>query len=176
MRYLLSTLLVCSIIASQAQDRVNPVIKSYGGIFNIPGATVKPDPNQEYKIVVDVYGGADDKKDLDWSLHNVARMLNLHAVGGVPAENMKVVLALHAQSTFSTLSDKAYKKQFGTANPNTNLIKELKEAGVKITVCGQSLRARGFEKDELRGEIEVATSMLTTVTHYQNLGYILLKF
>ena len=176
MKYLLSFLasfIFCSVLA---QERVNPVIKEYGGIYAIPEATVKPDPEQDYKIVIDVYGGAEDKTEIDRSLNNVARMLNLHAVGGVPAEKMKVVLALHGQSTYSTLDHASYRKKFDVDNPNAELMKALKDAGVKITLCGQSMRSRGFEAGELLDEVEVATSMLTTVTHYQNLGYMLLRF
>ena len=176
MKYSLGLLLICLFFISHSQERVNPVIKGYGGIYEIPDATVKPDPEQDYKIVIDVYGGTKDKAELDRSLNNVARMLNLHAVGGVPKEKMKVVLAMHGQSTYSTLNDEAYKKEFGMDNPNTGLLKELKEAGVKITVCGQSLKGRGFSSEKLSDEVEIATSMLTTVTHYQMQGYQLLKF
>lgn len=176
MKYLSSLLLVFLFFTVQAQEKVAPVIKNFGRIYAIPEATVRPDPNQDYKIVIDVYGGASDKSEIDRSLNNVARMLNLHAVGGVPAEKMDVVLALHGKSTYSILDDEAYRNQFGTSNPNATLVKELKEAGVKVTVCGQSLRGRGFEENQLLNEVEIATSMLTTVTHYQNLGYLLLKF
>jgi len=176
MKILLPAFLVFIVSISEAQEKVNPVIKEYGGIYPIPEATVTPDPNQEYKIIIDVYGGADNKTEIDRALNNVARMLNLHAVGGVPAEQMDVVLAVHGQSTYSSLTDEAYRAQFGTENPNVGLIKALKDAGVRIALCGQSMRGRGFQSDQLLEEIEVATSMLTTVTHYQNLGYTLLKF
>lgn len=176
MKNLLTFTFLLLYVFTYAQEKVNPVIKSYGGIYEIPDATVKPDPDQEYKIVIDVYGGAEDKAAIDRSLNNVARMLNLHAVGGVPAENLKVVLALHGKSTFSTLNDVAFQEKFGRSNPNINLMKELKEAGVKITVCGQSLKGRGLEPNELAEEVELATSMLTTVTYYQHQGYVLLKF
>ena len=89
---------------------------------------------------------------------------------------MKVVLAIHAESTYSTMNNEAYQIKFGTDNPNTPLIKALKDAGVKITVCGQSLKARKVGVNQLLPEIEVATSMLTTVTRYQLSGYTILKF
>ena len=176
MKYLLHLSCVLFLFSVSAQDKVNPVIKHFGGIYAVPNATVKPDPRQDYNIVIDVYGGAEDKSEIDRSLNNVARMLNLHAIGGVPVEKMSVVLALHGQSTYSTLDHVTYQEQFGMDNPNAELMIALKEAGVVITVCGQSLVGRGFNADQLHDEVEVATSMLTTVTHYQNLGYMLLKF
>ncbi|MEM9326587.1 MAG: DsrE family protein [Bacteroidota bacterium] len=168
--------IIISFTSLAQSQKVNPVIKDFGAIYEIPEATVKPDPNQEYRIVIDVFGGTVDKSLLDRSLNNVARMLNLHAVGGVPPEKMDVVLALHGQSTYSTLDDKTYEERFGNPNPNAELMKALKSAGVKITVCGQSLIGRNFKPDQLLDEVEVATSMLTTVTHYQNLGYMMLRF
>lgn len=165
-----------SLTFSFGQNRVNPVVENFGGIYDIPDASVKPDPNLEYKVVVDVYGGSDDKEKIDRSLNNVARMLNLHVVGGVDANNMKVVLAVHGGSTFSILNDETYNTKFGVDNPNTPLIRELKEAGVKLTVCGQSLKGRSIESNQVNKDVELATSMLTTVTMYQMLGYSLLKF
>ena len=176
MKYTIAVIILVFTFSSIAQERVNPIIENFGGIYEVPEATVLPDSKSDYKIVVDVYGGASDKSDLDRSLNNVARMLNLHAVGGVPKDKISVVIALHGQSTYSTLNDQTYKNEFGLVNPNGNLMKELKEAGVKIVVCGQSLRSRGFSSVQLRKEVEIGVSMLTTVTHYQNQGYKLLKF
>lgn len=176
MKNLLPLLLLVSSIITYSQERVNPVIKNFGGIYDISEATVKPDSSLEYKIVIDVLGGSDDPKEIDASLNNVARMLNLHAVGGVDISQMKVVLAIHGKSTYSTMSDDAYSAKFGVNNPNTPLIKELREAGVKLTVCGQSLIGRKVGVEQLLPELEVATSMLTTITTYQLKGYALLKF
>jgi intracellular sulfur oxidation DsrE/DsrF family protein len=176
MKNLLPLLLLVSSINTYSQERVNPVIKNFGGIYDIPEATVKPDSSVAYKIVIDVVGGSEDPNEIDASLNNVARMLNLYAVGGADFEKINVVLAIHGKSTYSTMNDNSYKAKFGVKNPNTPLIEELKEAGVKITVCGQSLKGRNVSTDQLLPEIEVATSMLTTVTTYQMKGYALLKF
>lgn len=163
-------------LAIFSQERVNPVIRNFGGIYGIPEATIKPEPDIQYNIVIEVFGGAGDPKIIDGSINNVARMLNLYAVGGADIQKISVVLAIHGKSTYSTLNDAEYEEKFGVANPNTPLIKELKAAGVKITVCGQSLKGRKVNSDQLLPEIEVATSMLTTVTTYQMKGYALLKF
>lgn len=176
MKYIIALFVLVGPTLCLAQERVNPVVRGFGSIYDIPEASIKPDPDLEYKIVIDVYGGADDKKTIDRSLNNVARMLNLHAVGGVPPENMKVVLAMHGGSTFSILDDATYNSKFGVDNPNTPLIKELKGAGVKLAVCGQSLKGRSIASDQVNENVELATSMLTTVTMYQLRGYSLLKF
>ncbi|MEO0555732.1 MAG: DsrE family protein [Bacteroidota bacterium] len=163
-------------LASHAQKRVNPVIKNYGGIYEIPDATVVADGEIEYKIVVDVVTGAENSDEVAWGLNNVARMLNLHAVSGADMNRMKVVLAIHGSATYAIMENRYFKKRFGVDNPNSPLIQELKAAGVKLTVCGQSLISRDVAVKNVIEEVEIATSMLTTVTTHQLKGYALLKF
>lgn len=158
-----------------AQEKVNPVIKNFGGIYDIPQATVKP-TLEEYNIVIDVVTNQGDKETLSYSLNNVARLINLHAIGGADPERINVVLAIHGPMTYSILNNEAYKEKFQVDNPNIQLIKELKQAGVKLTVCGQSLKGRQVNPEQVLNEVDIATSMLTTVTTYQLKGYALLKF
>ncbi|TRX51600.1 DsrE family protein [Fulvivirga sp. M361] len=173
--------LICSIgifvsLSIQAQEKINPVIKNFGGIYDIPEATVKADPEAEYKVIIDVVSGASDPKEIAWGLKNVARMINLHAVSGADISKMKVVLAIHGPVAYTIMKNSAFKDRFGTDNPNIALIKELKDAGVKLAVCGQSLIGREIPVKKVLPEVEIATSMLTTVTTYQLKGYVLLKF
>ena len=56
------------------------------------------------------------------------------------------------------------------------LINALSEAGVRLTVCGQSLISRGIKVENVNNKVEIATSMLTTVTTLQLKGYAYLKF
>jgi intracellular sulfur oxidation DsrE/DsrF family protein len=177
MRYaLLLTLGLFVISALEAQEEVNPVVKDFGGIYAIPEATVTPDPSLNYQIVVDVFSGAPEPDSLGAGLNNVARMLNLHAVGGVPPEQMEVVLAIHGRATFGILDNDTYRELYGMDNPNAPRVGALKNAGVKLTVCGQSLLARGFTTEQVLPEIEVATSMLTTVAMYQLRGFAVFRF
>lgn len=175
MKRLFFLLLVIS-FASSAQERQNPIIKSYGGIYDIPNATIKPDPSLEYNIVIDVMTGPASPGEINPSLDNVARLLNLHAVGGVPADKIHIVLAVHNESAVAMMNNEAYQKRFKMDNPNLDLLKELQQAGVRIAVCGQSLIKRNIDPLKLAPNIEIATSMLTTVTTYQLKGYVALKF
>jgi len=173
---LLAVLFVLAANSLSAQQMINPVIKGFGGIMDAPHATEKPDPNMEYKIVIDVATGESDPKQAMYSLVNVARLLNLHAMGGVPKENMHVVLAIHANAVWSVLDNDSYKAKYGVDNPHIPLFKELNDAGVKIFACSQSLMGRNIDHKKLAPGVEVATSMLTTLTTYQLKGYAMLKF
>lgn len=176
MRLLLLAAFCCLLSPLSAQERVFPVVPSFGGIFPIDSATVRPDPRLVYKIMVDAYSGAPEPTELAPSLNNVARMLNLHAVGGVPPGKMNVVVAIHGGATFATLGNELFREKYGVDNPNIPLIRELKAAGVKLVVCGQSLLGRDIPTTAILPEIELATSMLTTVSMYQMKGYGVFKF
>lgn len=162
--------------AALSQEMINPVIKGYGGIFDAPHATEKPDPNIEYKVIIDVVTGASKMDEPFYSIVNVARLMNLHAMGGVKKENMKIVLAIHGGAVWSVINNEKYNEKYGIDNPHAPLFKELQEAGVKVVVCSQSMMGRKIDHTKLLSGIETATSMLTTMTTYQLKGYAALKF
>jgi len=160
-----------------SQQRMNPIIADYGGVFDIPYAEEKPDPTLQYQIVIDVATGSENPRQVNDALNNVARLLNLHVVGGVPKENLHVVLAIHSGAAFTILNDQAYKLKYGVENPNLRLLKAFHESGaVRLFVCGQSLIARDIDPSKVTPDVKIATSMLTTVTTYQMKGYAMLKF
>jgi len=162
--------------SAQIQPRVNPVIRDFGGIFEIPYAIEKPDPSMNYNIVIEVERMSDKPDTLNWALNNVARMLNLHAVGGVPREKMNVVLAIHGGATYTVMNNEAYRAKYKMDNPNLKIYQQLQAAGVKMFVCGQSLIARDVDRNKMVPEVKVSVSMLTILTTYQLKGYAVLKF
>ncbi len=177
MRIFFLTLGLASMVyAGLAQTRINPVIKNYGGIFEIPYAVEKPDPSLTYNIVIEVERASDKPDSLNWALNNVARLMNLHVMGGLPKEKLNVVLAIHGGAAYTVMNNVEHQKKYNCANPNLGLYKELKEAGVKIFVCGQSLIARKINRFEMVPEASIASSMLTVLTTYQLKGYAVLRF
>ncbi len=159
-----------------SQGRINPVIKNFGGIFDAPHAEEKPDPSLEYKIVIDIATNDSEPDEVAYSLYNVARLINLHVMGGVPKENLKIVLAIHGGAAYSVMNNEEYRKKYDVDNPHLELFEELNEAGVKIFACSQSLKGRGIDHHKMAPEIKVATAMLTVMTTYQLKGYASLKF
>ncbi|HEY5826610.1 MAG TPA: DsrE family protein [Cyclobacteriaceae bacterium] len=175
----LLSLLVVAFIGVNAQQlppKVNPVIKDFGGIFEIPYADEKPDPSLTYNVIIEVQQESDKGDTLNWALNNVARMLNIHAMAGVSTSKMNVVLAIHGGATYAIMNNEAYKTKYKVDNPNLKLIDQLSKAGVKMFVCGQSIVNRKVDRMKLAPPIKVASSALTTLTNYQLKGYALLKF
>ena len=98
---IITTLHLLILFNSTAQEHhfVNPVIAEFGGIYDLEHATVKPDPNLSYKIIIDLVSGQEDPMKINAALNNVARMINLHVVGGVSSDSLAVILATHGGAT-----------------------------------------------------------------------------
>lgn len=165
--------LLCNAAAAQ---KVNPAIKNYGSVYEVPSASEKPDPKMKYKILVDITDAADKPDSLNAYLEAAATLYNLHAVGGVPAKNIDMIVVLHKMATYSIFNNEKYQKKFKTNNPNLPLITELSNAGVKFFVCGQTMIRGKIADNEIAPEVKIATSALTTLTTYQLRGYSMINF
>ena len=160
---------------ADAQTKSSLIIKDYGVINDLENVR-KPQADQKIKIVIDLKTAVDDPTKLNRGLDNVARLLNLHAAGGISPENLSVAVAVHGGATPIILDDKGYGNKYGVANPNAELIKQLDKAGVELFVCAQSMIARKYDMDQVDPEVEIALSMLTIVTEKMNEGYHLMVF
>jgi len=163
-------------VAAAAQTPQFPIVKGFGGIYEIPDATERPDGTLEYKILVDLTSPSEDPKQISRFVDNVARMINLHGLAGVTKDRIKVKVVLHGGGIFTLLNDKNYTEKYEVKNPNLAVFEALEEAGAEILVCGQSLIARNLKTADLWPGVTVAHSALTTITTYSMKGYIVLKF
>lgn len=159
-----------------AQSPQYPIVKGFGGVYEIKDADEMPDLGQEYKILVDLVSGSEDPSRISRFVDNVARLMNLHGVAGVPRERLHVKVIVHGGAVFSMLNDETYEKKFAVSNPNLAVLDALREGGAEILVCGQSLIARKLTREDLWPDIQVAHSMLTTATKYVPQGYVMLRF
>jgi len=171
-------LMMMALLAGQinAQKKVTPVIDGFGSVFQIPNATVTPDASLQYKIIADIPTAAARPDTINTGLEAAITLLNLHGAGGVPASQIKLVLAVHKDAGVALLNNEAYQERFKIDNPNKSMIEALQKAGVTITICGQTMQKRKFAPDALLPGIQIATSAMTTLTTYQLKGYALMKF
>jgi intracellular sulfur oxidation DsrE/DsrF family protein len=174
--YLLSIFLMMLTACTFAQNKVNPIIKSYGTVFEIPTADHKPDPAMEYKIIVELTENTPKPDSLNIYLEAIATLVNLHAAEAVPQKNIKMVVVLRKGATYAVFGDELYKKYFKVDNPNRQLIKELTDAGVEFYVCGQTMIKRNTKEEELMPGTKIASSGLTAISTYQLKGYTMIKF
>ena len=153
-----------------------PVLENYGPVAPVPEGAYALDNSRSYKVVKDIRATADSPDQLSRNLEAVARLLNMQARAGMPAENLDVAVVVHGPAVKDLLSDAAYRARFGQANPNTDLIAGLHEAGVPIYLCGQTIALRGFSPDELNPSVQLALSAMGAHIRLQSEGYTVLPF
>ena len=169
-------LLILAFCVVNAQTKVNPVIKSYGTVFQLPDSDHKPDPSIKYKIIVELTENGSKPDSLNEYIEALATLVNLHAAEGVPKENIQMVVILRKMATYAVFDNELYKEKFKCDNPNLQLLKELMQAGVEFYVCGQTMQKRNIDTKKLVAGTRVASSGLTVITTYQLKGYTMIKF
>ena len=128
-------------------------------------------PRKGAKAVFDVTAAA-KPGEVNKGLEQVARLLNLYGAAGLTAHDVTIAAVLHGEADQAVLTNAAYAARYNVAaNPNLPLIRELKNAGVELFVCGQSLHELGFKSEEVAGEVPIADSAMLVLVNKQNGGY-----
>lgn len=152
-----------------------PTIAGYGKMHDLPDARYRPDPSKTYKVVFALTKGPSSPDKPDPSLDHVARTVNLYVAAGVPLSNLKFVAVASGDATGLALDDEHYKKAFGVSNPNLPLIKELRDHGVDVAVCGQAVAEHKFDYAWIDKSVTLSLSALTTITTLETDGYVLMS-
>ena len=148
---------------------VFPIIDGFGGVVPLPDAAEQP--TKGTKVVFDVTAVATEAGKPVPALERAAVLLNLASASGLKATDLEIAVVLHGDATVAALDDKTHRIKVGRANENAELIERLKKAGVKVMVCGQSLKKKGLETDSVRQDVTVAASALTAVLNHQRRGF-----
>ncbi len=174
--YLCITICYSTSYSQKGKTKAGPIFKDFGEVYTVKNADLLLDTDKKYKVIFDVY--TDEKKigKMNPLINTVARFMNMHGQNGVPKENMDLVIVLHGAATKNALSDKAFKKDFKSKNPNSDLIAALQEKKVQIYVCGQSLLSKGYDEQDVSKNVQVSLSALTALVKYQADGYQLISF
>ncbi|MEZ6138148.1 MAG: DsrE family protein [Pirellulaceae bacterium] len=147
----------------------HPVIANYGGVVQLPDAAHQPRAGT--RLLVDLTG-AGDARQLNAGLEKVAKYLNIYAGGGAKPATVQIAVVFHGDATLSVLKPVAYAEKFKTdGNPNLQLLQQLRESGVELYVCGQSLISKGYEPEDVADSVQTAVSALTAVVNLQADGY-----
>ncbi|MEZ5460530.1 DsrE family protein [Dokdonella sp.] len=151
-----------------------PRIVAGGGVYALDGAAALPATGVMHRVVIDATTGDVNDAGQNRRIEAAARAVNLYAMAKVPADRLKLAVVIHGKTTPSVLTDSAYQARFGSPNPNSALFAALHEAGVEFYLCGQSMVHAGYARDEVRSEVQVALSAMTTLADLQTSGYALI--
>ena len=166
---LLAAVLLCFSSLSFAWEY--PIIKGYGPVDPLPNAAVQPDNSIKYKVIFEITRIAQSSDKVNPGLDRVARFLNVMATSGIMPKEIEIAAVVHGPAASVVLKNQVFKDRFKIDNPNEKIIRDLREAGVQLYVCGQSLADNGFEHKWVNEQIAIALSALVLVPTYQLKGY-----
>jgi len=152
---------------------VYPKIKSDGKVVRLPDAVEQPRAGSKICVDITSDGAA---AEVHPAIQKVARFVNIYAGAGKQPAKVKITVVLHGSATQVALSDVAYRRHLKVeSNPNTQLVRELREAGVEFAVCGQALAHKGFHPEDVTSHIKIAVSALTANVNRQADGYAIVQ-
>ena len=129
------------------------MIKGFGKVHPRSDAAVQPDPDADYKVIVDVVHGSKDRHKVPGSLQRLAHIVNLLGFAGVPASHVHIVAVLEGEAGYAAASNAYYRKLFKTDNPNLPILHPLQQAA-----CNCWPAARRWRKTNSAAGTSVRTS------------------
>ena len=135
-----------------------------------------PDKMQQYKLLMEISEGTKDSteaKEINESIAEVGRLINIHIAAGIPQKNITVVVVAHGTVLRALFNNAAYREKYKIDNPNIPVLNELTAAGVKFIACGQAMFYFGVNKSQFIPAVKVALSAQSELTSYQLKGYVL---
>jgi len=175
MKKVVNLLFILSISVVFAQ-RTGVIVEEYGKVYRVENPGIEFEKDKQYKVIFDIYT---DSPELDMDnpmLKKVARYIQIHAQKGVPPNNIKVTVLLHGVATKNVLTDKAYNKEFSIDNPNTELLRTLKNSGVHLFVPEDSLADGGYAVKDKSYNVKTTMSALAELEWHQTNGYKIVNF
>ena len=147
-------------------------VAGYNAAKDIPGAKELPDPNVDYKVVFSVAANA-KPDEIHPTLKTIALYLNTLAHNGVPANHRHLAAVFHQGGGDAVLANDVYKTRHNDLdNPNIAMLRELKQAGVELRVCGQGLLGKKLEPSQVLPGVQVDLWAMTTMVNLQLRGYV----
>jgi intracellular sulfur oxidation DsrE/DsrF family protein len=154
-----------------------PYIKGskWSGIIPVADPTEIPDPNREYKLLFGITAKNADSlaKEINKSLDEVARVLNLHVASGIAPKKITPVILVYGPGLEALMNNESYHQKHSVDNPNIKLIRDIENAGGKFIACGQAMAFADVKREQLLPEVKITLTAQTVLSNYQLQGYVL---
>lgn len=158
---------------TNAQEWETPIINGYGEVKYFDQAASQLNKQLEYKLIFDIKSNQ-VKNGVNKGLWTIARTLNLFELSGIPSKKIEIVASIHGEATFITLNSNAYQDKFGRDNPNSNIIQQLNDSGVKLYVCSQATSSRNINNGDLNINVIPALSGIAVLSNHLLQGFTLM--
>lgn len=148
-----------------------PRVQAAGGVLPVGPAATMPSTQVMHRVLVDIDNDSVMHGKVNARLNTAAKILNLYALAGVPADKVRMVMLFYGTGVNLILSDEAYRRKFGHANPNARLLSQLRQANVKMVACGQAMGHQAITAADMGSGVTLALSALTAREELQAAGY-----
>ena len=146
-----------------------PAINGFGAVAKVADVDLPIPANLDHKIAFDIGTGSPGGRSKH--LDGVARLINMLSASGVPMSRIHPAVVVHNAGMWDVVGDARYSKEFGAANPNAELVKQLLAKGVPIYVCGQSAAWSDVSKRDLIPGVKMALSAMNAHAILHSQGY-----
>ena len=162
-----------SFTPTHAEEGDGLLVPGMSAAIDIPNAHELPDPNMNYKVVFSVNRDPQSPDDVNPMFNAMATYLNTLEKYGVPPENRNIVAMIHhrTEGFDIVMTNEAYKARHGRDNPNIEIIRKLKKAGVDIRLCGQGLIGREIDAKDVNPDIQIDLWAMTSIINLEMNGY-----
>jgi intracellular sulfur oxidation DsrE/DsrF family protein len=146
------------------------------GVMPVPEVGFQITKGKTYKLVFDFSVGSGSiysQGQVNPGLEEICRILNLHSAAGVADKNLDIYIITHGPGIWTLLDETVYKEKYGKENANAPLIRALREKGVKIVACGQTMQLRELKLSQMLSGVTIGYSAKTSVSTLQMQGYVL---
>jgi len=157
-------------VAQAEEPAPPPLIAGFGKSAPVENPGEPPDPTLDYKIVMDAVEGGEEGAAPP-TFERVARLINMLAQSGVPADHRHIVVMLYGPATEAVLTEEGRKAHKLGPSSSAEAIAKLIAAGVSIRVCGQAVAKWGIARSEILPGVQVDLSAMTTLATLQLKGY-----
>ena len=166
-------LAIAMIIPVHAEEGGALLVPDMPVATDIPNAHELPDPNTNYKVVFSVNRDPQSPDEVNPMFRAIATYLNTLGKHGVPPENRNLIAMIHhrTEGFDIVMTNEAYKERYGRDNPNIEIIRKLKEAGVDIRLCGQGLIGREIDEKDVNPDIQIDLWAMTSIVNLALDGY-----
>ena len=139
---------------------------------DFPGANELPDPKLDYKIAFDMTTMGESPDKVLPGLMMIGAIINTYESHGVAPDHLHLVAVFHGPTIVAVTDDATYKARTGVEhNPNVDLLNQLRKAGLKTVVCGQSTMAQHYDFKSIQyAQINLSASV--TFINLMTRGYI----
>ena len=162
--------------AAQWAKPQSPVIPRASGYVPIPHAALMPQRGHVLRAIYDATRAADKPTDLLPALDMAGSELNSLGGLGLPLQTARFAVVFHGAAIDGILDDAHYRAKYKVANPNLEVLAQLRKAGVELFVCGQNLAYDDLSPKAISPQVTIALDALIVLMAYQNNGYALLSY